>query len=268
MKAAWCYAWKIKLTALLYPVAVLLPVLFLVFCNGLAGAISSIPGVGWVLGIFFLPLVLLSSFLILLAVVVGLVSLGLIPAIVAVERKGTFDAAGKATNCLTARPLTVILYLVLMVVFIGGVVYHFLIGGHWVEQVLSKTITPLFDSRYQLIAAGNTEATTGLANLLAWVHLGILELFRLFLWGLLISLTLGGFTSIFLVLRQDIDGIDPSDVARDPSLAPTPEETSAAREQEGPPPAEEPPVPEGEAKQEEPKEAGQEEEPKEPAPED
>jgi hypothetical protein len=217
---AWTFAWRAKLTALLFPVALVLPILFLAVCNGVAGYICSIPYLGWIVGVVLIPLVIVSSVLIALAIGVGLVSLGLIPAIVAVERKGTFDAAGKATNCITARPLAMILYLSLIAVFVVYIVHGLLIDQKIIEQVRDLTLVPFMDTEYEKIAAGMTDATTGFANFMAWIHLGIFKIFHLLLWGLVISLTLGGFTSIFLILRQDVDGIDPADIARDPAEAP------------------------------------------------
>jgi len=227
-KAAWNYAWDTKVTALLFPAAIALPVLFLVFCNGAAGWISSVPYLGWLVGLVLLPFVIVSSLLIILAVAVGLLSAGLFPGIVAVERKGTFDAIGKATNCVTARPLSMLLYLVLMYVFIVQVVHAFLIDFGFVERVLSVTLVPFGETRFEAIALGRVDALEGLASAMGWVALAVLKAYRLLVWGLLVSLTLGGFTSIFLILRQDVDGIDPMDIARDPKDMPPPPPAEAA----------------------------------------
>jgi hypothetical protein len=78
---------------LLAPVLVLFFALFFVFCNALAGLVMSIPLLGsTILVPVLFPLVLISSLLIVLAVVGGFVGLPLMWAGIAIEQNGPLEA--------------------------------------------------------------------------------------------------------------------------------------------------------------------------------
>lgn len=217
---AFWYAWRIKLTGILYPAAVLLPVGFLVVCNQLAGWVAWIPAVGPLLAIILLPLVLISSILIILMVIVGLVSLGLIPAAIAVERKGTYDSLGKAFNYVFARPLPVILHLVVLWHFLA-IIWWIFMSEDLVVQAIGDTMVPIWgDAQDQEMMTGNPEGLDGLKKFGGWIFQALLTAFHILVWGAMVSFVLGAFTSLFLLLRKDVDGMDYIDVARDPAAAP------------------------------------------------
>ena len=217
---AWRYAWRIKLTGILYPLALLLPIIGLAFCNFLAGCVGSIPYVGWFLGVFLIPLVLISTVILILIAVAGLVGVGLMPAAIAVERKGTYDSLGKSFNFIFARPLPLIFYVWLVLTFLG-IIQGLFIDGGVVENIMKGTLTPFgWAPDYDLIAVGATPLLTGWAWFCALLHWFVIRIFHLLVWGAILSYALGAFTSMFLIFRQDVDGLEYEDVARDPAETP------------------------------------------------
>lgn len=220
---AWNYAWRVRMTGFLFPIAVALPVFFLAACNAVAGLFSQIPYLGWMLGWLPLPLMIVSSILILLIALGGLLSVGLVPAAIAVERKGTYDSLGKAFNYVFARPLPLVLYLLMLQVFLG-ILHALLLENDLVETVLRATVSPFWSNEtYEHIVLGETSRLSGFQFFCGMLHAFVLVVYRLLVWGALISYALGAATSMFLIFRKDVDGLDDSDLARDPATAsPTP----------------------------------------------
>ena len=241
--SAFAFAWRVKLTGMLYPLAVLLPILFLLLCNHFAGMLTWIPWVGWLIGIILLPLTIISSLLAVLIGIAGLVSLGFVPAAIATERKGTYDSLGKAFNYIFARAIPLMLQLVVFFYFLG-LVHELLVEQQIVEEVLADSMMPLWEgpnSDFQGMVTG--QDLDGPQGYFALAYGAVIGIYRLLLWGGLISFTLGAFTSLFLILRKDVDGVDYIDVARDPSDAedvPAPEAPPPANDgasEDGPGPA-------------------------------
>ncbi|NRA96868.1 MAG: hypothetical protein HRU14_11745 [Planctomycetes bacterium] len=225
--SAFAFAWRVKLTGMLYPLAVMLPILFLLLCNQFAGVVTWIPGLGWVLGLLLLPLTIISSLLAVLIGIAGLVSLGFMPAAIATERKGTYDSLGKSFNYVFARAIPLILQLVILFYFLGFV-HELFVEQRLVEGVVADSMLPLWEdstSDFQRMVQGQN--LDGFQGYCAFAYGAVMGLYRLLLWGALISFTFGAFTSLFLILRKDVDGVDYSDVARDPSDAPDVPETPA-----------------------------------------
>jgi hypothetical protein len=231
---AWRYAWRIKLTGILYPLALLLPILGLAICNAGAGLVGSIPYVGWLVGVILIPLVLVSTVILILIAVAGLVGVGLMPAAIAVERKGTYDSLGKSFNFIFARPLPLILYVFLILTFLE-IIHGLFIDRGVVENVMKTTLTPFgWTPRYDLVAVGNIDLLTGWEWFCALLHWLVMKIFHLLVWGAILSYALGAFTSMFLIFRQDVDGLEYEDVARDPAETP-PGPAAGAPEAEAPP---------------------------------
>lgn len=231
---AFTFAWRVKLTGILYPLAVTLPILFLILCNHLAGIVTWIPWVGWLIGVLLLPLTIISSLLAVLIGVAGFVSLGFVPAAIATERKGTYDSLGKSFNYVFARAISLFLHLVVLYFFLEFV-HTLFVEDRLVERVLADTMSPVWaEADFKEMVTGRTANLDGFQGFCAWLFGVVIGGYRLLLWGALISFTLGAFTSLFLILRKDVDGMDYIDVARDPADAP---DTPAP----APPPADETP---------------------------
>lgn len=211
------YAWRVKLTGLLYPLAVLLPICMLAIANQAGGLVVSIPFLGGLLGIFIYPLIALSSLIISLCLLVAVFCLGLMPAAIATERKGTYDCLGKAFNYVFARPIPVILHSVAVLAFLY-VLHWLFLEQRAVEQIIAATGKPLFGgAQMEAVFLGQTEGLTGWKWFHAKVFDILLTIYALFVRGALISLLLGALTALFLMLRHDVDGINTSEVARDPA---------------------------------------------------
>jgi hypothetical protein len=213
--AAFAYAWSVKTTALLLAPAVLAPMLGIAVLIALAGLFGQIPYVGWLLGALGFPLLVLMALLLVLIAAGGVASLGLVPAAVAIERRGTYDSLGKAFNYVFARPLPLLLHLVVIAAFVT-ILHRVLIEEAWVERAVALCLTPVFDwMRYSEIAAGATDRLAGFAWFCAWLYKVTWIAWRILVHGALIAYILGAFTALFFVLRQEVDGIDPADVAED-----------------------------------------------------
>jgi hypothetical protein len=224
MGQAFAYAWRIKLTGILFPLAILAPVAFLLVCNQVAGLVTAIPVAGAFIGLLLIPLVLISSLLVVLLAVAGIASVGLVPPAIAIERKGTYDSLGKAMSYVFARPLPLILHLLVVALFVGFL-HRLLVEHALVQRILAWSMTPFFVSEsfgneFRTMVLGHPEALEGWRWLFAWGFQVLFVIYRLLVWGALISFTLGAFTSLFFVLRKDVDGVDYVDLARDPADAP------------------------------------------------
>ncbi len=230
---AFSYAWQVKLTGMLYPLAVLLPIAFLLLCNHIAGIVTWIPWIGWVLGILVVPLVLISSVIAVLLGVAGVVSLGFVPAAIATERKGTYDSLGKSINYVFARALPLVLHLTVVWLFVD-LIHGLFIDGRLVETVIARSMAPLWaDGEFAQMVTGDTSGLSGFQWLCACGYGLVHLIYRLLLWGTIISFVFGAFSSLFLILRKDVDGLDYADVAPDslqgpgvPTPAPPPEATN------------------------------------------
>ena len=222
---AFSFAWRVKTAALLYPVAVALPLFFLLACNQLAGMVTSIPWLGWLVGGLLMPLTIISSILAVLIGIAAVVSVGFMPAAIATERKGTYDSLGKAFNYVFARPIPLILHLLVLSTFIG-LIHDLFVQQRVVEQILGRSMTPWlygdesFQASFRAMLTGETEQLSGFQGICAWVFSVVHTSYRLLLWGAIVAFVFGAFTSLFLILRRDVDGMDYSDVARDPAEAP------------------------------------------------
>jgi hypothetical protein len=111
---------------------------FYVICNStIAGLVGRIPVIGeLIVGILFF-LVLLSSFFIVFAGVLGVLGFNLASAAIATEASDTFDGVSRAWNYILARPWQVILTYSLTFAYIG----LFLFCGHIFEKVAVKSLT-------------------------------------------------------------------------------------------------------------------------------
>ena len=214
------YGWSVKLTGLLYPLAVLLPLILLAIMNQAAGWLTSIPYLGALLAVPLTPLAIISTMVIVLCCTVGIFCFGLMPAAIAVERKGTYDCLGKSFNYIFARPLPVILHVFTIATFVGLIITIFH-EYDAMRRVLSWTMTPMFlsDSAEAMIM-GEPDSLSGGQWLCAWVFRVFHVLFRLLLDGAILSLIAGALTALYLVLRKDVDGVGTADLAAQPRVAP------------------------------------------------
>jgi len=222
---AFGFAWRVKTTGILYPVAVALPIAFLLGCNQAAGMFTSIPFIGWMIGPLMIPLTIIASLMAMLIGIAAVVSIGFLPAAIATERKGTYDSLGKAFNYVFARPIPVILHLYVLKIFIG-LLFGLLVTDRLVEGILADTMTPwlwgdeAFGETFKHMLLGQTDHLEGFQGLCGYLFLAMYTAYRLLVWGALIAFILGAFTSLFLILRRDVDGMDYLDIARDPAEAP------------------------------------------------
>jgi hypothetical protein len=111
---------------------------FYLICNAtIAGLVGRIPWIGEILvGVLFF-LVLLSSFFIVFAGVLGILGFNLASAAIATEASDTFDGVSRAWNYILARPWQVILTYSLTAAYIG----IFLFCGHNFEKVCVRSLT-------------------------------------------------------------------------------------------------------------------------------
>lgn len=123
-------------TMLLVPVIVGGAIGFFWLCNMAAGALTSIPFLGGVLGLILLPLAFVSTLLILLIAVGGIFGLPLIGAAAAWECNGSLDAISRAFSYLFARPLQFFWNYFLIFMFTGVI----LLVGVWFITTLVVSV--------------------------------------------------------------------------------------------------------------------------------
>src|SRR5262249_7176886 len=111
---------------------------FYIVCNAtIAGAVGRIPVIGELLvGILYF-LVLLSSFFIVFASVLGVLGFNLAAAAIATEASDTFDGVSRAWNYILARPWQVILTYGLTFTYMA----IFCFCGHMFEKVATKSLS-------------------------------------------------------------------------------------------------------------------------------
>lgn len=111
---------------------------FYLVCNAtIAGWVGRIPYVGEILVAVLFFLVLLSSFFIVFAGVLGVLGFNLAAAAIATEASDTFDGVSRAWNYILARPWQVILTYSLTFAYIC----LFLFCGHVFEKVAVKSLS-------------------------------------------------------------------------------------------------------------------------------
>ena len=105
-------------------------------CNALAGVLMSIPAVGQILAIILIPLAAISTLLILLIALGGLVGFPLIGAAAAWEVNGSLDAVSRAFSYVFARPLQYFWNYFLIFLFVGVI----LLVGNWFTHTLTHSV--------------------------------------------------------------------------------------------------------------------------------
>jgi len=224
---------------LLAHVLVLLFACFFVLCNVVAGVVMSVPLVGsTVLAIVLFPLALVSSLLVVLALLGGFVGLPLMWAGIAVEQNGPLEALSRSFSYIFARPFRFffgyfLVFVVMSVVVVAGghferTVKESLKLGVWndkLDSLISQKpeepehlVDPFLDSpRVRLEAegianvknVGRAEWTDVIGFLWMWL---CLSAFRLGIQGYALYLFLGGTVSLYLQLRREVDGTEEEEI--------------------------------------------------------
>jgi len=280
-----CKNW---LTFVSVPVIVGLFAGFFILCNMAAGLVMSVWGVGSsILVIILFPLVLISSLMITLSILGGLVTLPLMWAAASVEQNGAIEAVSRTFSYLFARPFRFFFGGFLILLFASIILF---LSSHY-EHTLKATLQlgivrteldnqisrPPQEVKVLKNEYANHQKTVrqrrGISDIrnvadarwydqlgVFWMWL-LLSIFMLCFRGYAIYVLLGGTVSLYLQLRSDVDGADESEIYppldqeeldREPKWVGGDEATKTAEE----------PSPEGEGNDEEP--AGDPEEPQEP----
>lgn len=254
---------------LLAPVLVILFAGFFVLCNALAGLLMSIPFVGSsLLAIVLFPLALISSLLVVLALLGGFVGLPLMWAGIAIEQNGPLEALSRSFSYIFARPFRFffgyfLVFVVMSVVVVAGshferTVKETLKLGVWNDNldtlISQKPAEPevLVDA-FQKAERPQREAE-GIADIrnieragwteyvgFFWMWL-LLSAFKLGIRGYALYLFLGGTVSLYLQLRREVDGTEEEEIYPESEADAAP--VGEAR-WVGTPPKEEPPPSDG-----------------------
>lgn len=213
MKDALAFAWSTRNTALLYAPAILLSMLFLWVTIFGIGLIGQIPWVGGFISAVFLPVTIFFTILVRILAFAGVVSLGMTAGAIACEKKGTWDSVAKSFNYLFARPLAVLLYVALLVVFVK-VVQGVLLDGDHLREHVSELLVPLWDNpEYRAIARGAYTSVDGVAaKTAAFLHSAIFWVIDALIAGAVLSWIIGAFTAMFLIFRREVDGTDYTEI--------------------------------------------------------
>jgi hypothetical protein len=214
MKEALAFAWSTRFTALLYAPAIVLSMLFLWLAIFGIGLIGQIPWIGWVLSAILLPVTVFFTILCRILAWAGVASLGMTAGAIACERKGTWDSVAKAFNYLFARPLAVLLYVVLLYVFVN-IVQGLLLDGQHLREHVSRLLVPFWESAtYEKIARGAYWELTGAPKVAAFLHAAVFWAIDALIAGAILSWVIGAFTAMFLIFRKEVDGTDYTDIVK------------------------------------------------------
>ncbi|HYC77857.1 MAG TPA: hypothetical protein VEI02_09540, partial [Planctomycetota bacterium] len=198
MDRAFGFAWRAKNTTLLHLPAIALPTLFCWAVIAAVGLVDRIPYLGWTLNVLLLPVVVLFAVVMQLVWFLGVVSMAFTPAAVAAERRGTYDALGKAFTYLMGRPLPAVLYLVTLAALLW-VLDSAVFDPERLRAALADLLQPRFapvSERLDLIVRGEVDALSGFAWFMAWAHRLVLGGLDAVVRGFFLSLAAGGATAL------------------------------------------------------------------------
>ncbi|HGY91387.1 MAG TPA: hypothetical protein ENK43_09465 [Planctomycetes bacterium] len=198
-------------SALLYPFVLALVVGVVFAVEGLLGLAMQIPWLGTVFYLF-LPLAFGLTLLNLIVSWTGIVGLGLVSGALAVERKGTLDAWGKSLNYIFARPIHVLLSLVVMKIVLVDVLVHYLMELRMLHAWTASALCVFHaGSTFQGVLHGS-QALEGIDRVDGWLWRAFSVALSMGILGWILSLLMAGMTGMFLILRHDVDGIDVADI--------------------------------------------------------
>jgi hypothetical protein len=224
---------------LLAPVLVLLFAGFFAGCNALAGLLISVPFVGEsLLALVLFPLVLVSSLLVVLALLGGFVGMPLMWAGIAIEQNGPLEALSRAFSYIFARPFRFffgyfLVFVVMSIVIVAG--GHFertvketlklgVVNGKLDELIAKEPGKPdvlrddyLNSDRPRQEADGIADVRnlrrTGWTSFVGFFWMWLcLSAFLLGIRGYALYLFLGGTVSLYLQLRREVDGTDEEEI--------------------------------------------------------
>ena len=186
------------------------------------GAASAVPYAGPVLQIIAHPVAMLA------ALVTAVMGLGLVfgfpmlTAAVAVERNGFLDAVSRTFSYVWTRPVTfgvsslIVLAVAAVIEAVGSWVLGmghmlFLTGASWVDGPLAQAIAGGLRAS-QSLGSPATEGlgTQGAASV--WIGWTVGALAAFLARGFVVSYVVGGVVDVYFMLREEVDGIDPSEV--------------------------------------------------------
>lgn len=130
------FALKNWTSVLMAPVIVGIAVGIFWGCNWLAGVAMSIPVLGMILSILLVPLAVLSTLLMLLIALGGVLGFPLVGAAAAWEKNGALDAISRAFSYVYARPLQYFFNYFLILLFAGVILF----GGSWFVAALTRSV--------------------------------------------------------------------------------------------------------------------------------
>lgn len=198
-------------TALCYPLIVAGCMAIIVVFNATVGALMQIPWIG-VVFYALLPLAFILSGLLLVLFLTGIAGGGMVSGAIAVERRGTLDAWGKALNYIFARPLHFVVFLVLTKVVVADLLIHYTIERRVLHEWTARSLSPLWNNaRFEAITA-RSDGLEGLDALCGWLYWLFGAGLTLTLVGFAVTCVFSAFTGMFLILRSDVDGIDVTDI--------------------------------------------------------
>jgi hypothetical protein len=206
---------------LLVPVFLGGAIAFFWACNLLAGLGSSIPFAGVLVFIIAFPLAILSSLLILLIAVGGLLGLFMMVSAISAEKNGTLDAISRVFSYLYSRPLQfffhyfVVFVLTFIIVLVGvGIFPQIIAGSVSSGDVYQPTEDGLYAGmaqamRMKLPSFEGLGAHAVLISAVSWffmicLYFGIL--------GYVVAYFLGGTTAIYFALRKEVDGTEDAEI--------------------------------------------------------
>jgi hypothetical protein len=247
IKEALAFAAKNFATIALCPLIIAAAIALFYGCNALAGLFISIPVLGPILAYVLLPLAVISTLIIVLIAIGGVIGMPLVAAAAAWERNGSLDAISRAFSYVFARPLQFFWNYLLIFLFTGII----LLVGFFFVVLLTKSVdagmlretpsmivnTPAFGSpRYEKYSEETKTLYAEIGRETAqqpyaisfeavdkapWSSLDkvgifafwvVLNLILVSIMGYAIYWFLGATTSTYADLRADVDGTEEDEI--------------------------------------------------------
>ena len=199
-------------TALLFPVITIGCLLALSVINGLIGLLMQLPGLG-VVFYLLLPLAWICAALAMLVGLTALLGSGLVLAAIAAEKQGTLDAWGKALNYVFARPIQFIIYIILTKIFVVDFIFGLGVAQEIPHRWVNQSLTRFFSGESMERIQQGGDNLSGLESFQRTLLTGMDSVMTYGITGLALASAAGAFVAMFLILRQDVDGIDPADIS-------------------------------------------------------
>lgn len=199
--------------------------LFFWFCNFMGGVVGRIPYVGELLMAIFLPLAILSGFIMVFIMIGSVFGSPLFYPTIGVEGSDSFDAMSRSFSYLYARPWHYIFYQAAAIIYgVCTTAFVWLFGCCMVRTALwagelglgSEKFGSIVPLKFKSIVSLPILRITENASVTQYIAAFVIGVWLIIIFGFILAYTVSYFfsaqTAIYLLLRKKVDDIDVKEV--------------------------------------------------------